>query len=106
MATSQDFVNWICGPELDPHFLLAALVESGDYLRSIAEGAIHKTIYVPAAKTLEICMPPIDQQRSTVDALDAARAQMRRVAEPLGEQVLACTDLDAALLRAAFSGQL
>src|SRR5439155_1330918 len=21
MATSQDFVNWVCGPELDPHFL-------------------------------------------------------------------------------------
>ncbi len=26
MATSQDFVNWVCGPELDPDFLMHLLI--------------------------------------------------------------------------------
>lgn len=106
MATSQDFVNWVCGPELDPAFLLAALVNSGDYLRSIAEGAIHKTIYVPAAKALQICMPPIALQRAAVAALDERRASLTAVSTALQRQLAEADALDAALLRAAFSGQL
>jgi type I restriction enzyme S subunit len=47
MSTSQDFANWICGADLDPEFLMYALVMSRDYLRQIAVGATHKTIYMP-----------------------------------------------------------
>ena len=33
MATSQDFVNWVCGPDLDPEFLMHLLIRSRDYIR-------------------------------------------------------------------------
>ena len=41
MATSQDFVNWVCGPELYPHFLAYLLRGSRAYIRSLSSGAIN-----------------------------------------------------------------
>ncbi|MGH7367772.1 MAG: restriction endonuclease subunit S [Candidatus Rokuibacteriota bacterium] len=40
MATSQDFVNWVCGPELNPRFLAYLLRASRTYIRSLSSGAI------------------------------------------------------------------
>jgi type I restriction enzyme S subunit len=71
MATSQDFVNWICMPELDPWFLANALLASRDYLRNPASGAIHKTIYMPEVESFELCVPQtVTEQRRIVAALN------------------------------------
>ncbi len=70
MATSQDFVNWVCGPDLDPWFLANSLMSSRDYLRQLASGAIHKTIYVPAVESFMVCVPRnVQEQRRIVAAL-------------------------------------
>jgi type I restriction enzyme S subunit len=75
MATSQDFVNWVCGPELDPWFLANALIASRDYLRQLASGAIHKTIYVPEVKSFQVCLPAsVPEQRRIVANLAKLRA--------------------------------
>jgi type I restriction enzyme, S subunit len=50
MATSQDFVNWVCGPEIDPAFLAYLLRAARGYVRSLSSGAIHQTVYVPTVK--------------------------------------------------------
>lgn len=63
MATSQDFANWVCGDDLDPEFLLYALICSRQYLREMATGATHKTIYMPALKSFHICLPEIEEQK-------------------------------------------
>lgn len=34
MATSQDFVNWICGPRIEPTYLMHALLHSRERLRT------------------------------------------------------------------------
>ncbi len=44
MATSQDFVNWVCGADLDHRFLAYLLRASRGYIRSLASGAVHKTV--------------------------------------------------------------
>jgi type I restriction enzyme S subunit len=36
MATSQDFVNWICGPDLDPEFLMHLFIRSRERVRSLS----------------------------------------------------------------------
>ncbi|MFZ4779677.1 MAG: restriction endonuclease subunit S, partial [Terrimicrobiaceae bacterium] len=46
MATSQDFVNWICGSELHPKFLLWLLRVARKFVLDQSTGAIHKTVYM------------------------------------------------------------
>jgi type I restriction enzyme, S subunit len=91
---------------LDSWFLVWALVASRDYLRSLASGAIHKTIYMPTVEAFQICMPRIENQRPIVAALSERRRKVsasRRVAEA---QLADLADLESSLLRAAFSGRL
>lgn len=71
MATSQDFVNWVCGPDLEPWFLLWAIRASRGFIRSQATGAIHQTVYLPVAKSFEICTPLLDEQRRIAERLRA-----------------------------------
>jgi len=69
MATSQDFANWVCGEDLDPEFLMHALIRSRAELRAMATGATHKTIYMPALESFRICAPSRCQQEEIVGAL-------------------------------------
>ena len=71
MATSQDFANWVCGDALDPEFLMYALMTSRSYLREIAVGATHKTIYMPVLENLHILHPSFDKQQQVVIRLKA-----------------------------------
>jgi type I restriction enzyme S subunit len=100
MATSQDFANWVCGDELEPEFLMYALIRSRKELRNLATGATHKTIYMPALGSFHICMPPrIEEQQRVVktlksqlaetDALRAALIAQRNEIERLPSRLLA-----------------
>ena len=72
MATSQDFVNWICGDELEPEFLQYLLIAEGNELLRFSSGAIHKTIYFPEVKAFHVCVPARVEQRRIVAILDEA----------------------------------
>ena len=72
MATSQDFVNWICGEELEPEFLQYLLLAEGAGLLRFASGAVHQTIYFPEAKAFYACVPSRTEQQRIVDILDEA----------------------------------
>lgn len=78
MATSQDFANWVCGDNLDPEFLMHALIRSRAELRAIATGATHKTIYMPTLKEFHICLPEKSEQKRIVSQL---KKQLDVVAE-------------------------
>jgi type I restriction enzyme S subunit len=71
MATSQDFVNWVCGPQLDYRFLKYILLgERSSFLR-FASGTTHQTIYLPEVKAFHAALPDIDTQRRVADVLSA-----------------------------------
>ena len=99
MATSQDFVNWICGSELDPIFLMHLMVASRDYLRSLSSGAIHKTIYVPTVKEFSVCIPNLSEQKRIAAMLNEQMAIANRTVNESRSQVGALDDLISALLR-------
>lgn len=63
MATSQDFVNWVCGPELDPTYLMWALLTARPRLQALSSGSTHKTIYVRVVEQFRALIPPIELQR-------------------------------------------
>lgn len=72
MATSQDFVNWICGEELEPRFLQYLLLAEGRSLLRFASGAVHQTIYFPEAKAFYVCVPSRSEQIRLITLLDEA----------------------------------
>lgn len=71
MATSQDFVNWVCGKGLNPHFLKYVLLAEREALHVFATGSVHQTIYFPEAKAFHICLPQRPEQDAIVDILGA-----------------------------------
>ncbi len=71
MATSQDFVNWVCGPELDYRFLKYVLVgEQSSFLR-FASGTTHQTIYFPEVKAFHVALPNVKVQSHIANTLSA-----------------------------------
>ena len=74
MATSQDFANWVCGNDVDPEYLMYALICSRSKLRDMATGATHKTIYMPTLEAFHLCAPDIDEQRRIAARLKAQLA--------------------------------
>lgn len=90
MATSQDFANWVCGDQIEPEFLMHALIASRRQLREMATGATHKTIYMPALEEFHLCAPLIDEQRRIAGSLKAQLAEVdvaRRAAEARAEDI-------------------
>ncbi|MFC0019966.1 restriction endonuclease subunit S [Roseibacillus persicicus] len=102
MATSQHFFNWICGDSLLPNFLLHAFRCSKSYLESQASGAIHQTIYVPAAKDMHLALPDLATQQAVVTQLDDQLAAQRETLQAAQTQLKAIQALPAAVLRGVF----
>ncbi|MEJ8849645.1 restriction endonuclease subunit S [Variovorax rhizosphaerae] len=71
MATSQDFVNWVCTPALDHRFLKYILLSEHKSMLRFASGTTHQTIYFPEAKAFHVCIPEVKQQFAISDALQA-----------------------------------
>mgnify|MGYP002683208934 CR=1 FL=1 len=78
MATSQDFVCWICSDVLAPKFLAYLLIAEKDALKRFGRGTTHTTIYFPEVKALRICMPHFAEQQRIVEQ----RQVMKRIGRP------------------------
>lgn len=102
MATSQDFVNWICGDLIDPIYLMYALRISRPYLLSKSAGSIHKTIYVRHAEKFQLFLPPLPLQQFFAAAVESIERQKARHRE----QLAGLDNLFASLQHRAFRGEL
>ena len=102
MATSQDFVNWICGQRLDPTYLMHALIRSRDRLRGLSTGSTHKTIYFPTVQRFRVLVPPLDEQKRFASRVAVADATRDRARDHLAE----LDALFASVQQGAFSGAL
>lgn len=102
MATSQDFVNWICGPDLDPAFLMHLFIACRKPIRDLGSGAVHHTIYFPTVEQFAVCVPDLPTQRRIAADLSARLAAAEEVIARCREELAAIEALPAALLRDAF----
>jgi type I restriction enzyme, S subunit len=105
MATSQDFVTWTCGPQLDPFYLLWCLrAMRSDLLGRLAMGSTHKTIYVPDLQALRIPLPPLaDQHRIIVD-IRTNNATIDAAVDAIDRQAALLAERRQALITAAVTG--
>lgn len=104
MATSQDFVNWICGPELNPEFLMHALRASRTFIRSLSSGAVHKTVYMPTLKAFQVCMPELEEQKRIASIVKAQLGSLDLLRQQIAAAEALAAILPDAVLRQAFSG--
>ena len=103
MATSQDFANWVCGPDLSPKFLMRLFMRSRARLREMASGATHKTIYMPQLESFMVCVPDCPTQERINGWLDEVEVQVDRARTGARAQAEAADRLTAAILREAFA---
>ncbi|MBL3601060.1 MAG: restriction endonuclease subunit S [gamma proteobacterium endosymbiont of Lamellibrachia anaximandri] len=70
MATSQDFVNWVCDPaKLDYQFLKYLLLSENRSFLRFASGTTHQTIYFPEVKAFHVCLPSVSEQKAIAHIL-------------------------------------
>ena len=106
MATSQDFVNWVCSSELEPHFLKYLLQSEWRDFSRFSSGSVHQTIYFPEVKAFHICHPGLREQKRIVEFLDEMRANTASLESICQQKLNALAELKQALLYKAFSGEL
>lgn len=107
MATSQDFVNWVCSSNLLPKFLLYLFLAEGRIgLLRYASGSVHQTIYFPEAKGFHICHPDIQEQRKIVQQCDELYSESKSLESLYQQKIAALDELKKTLLNEAFSGTL
>ena len=69
MATSQDFVNWVCSEDIDYQYLKYVLLAEQEAFLRFASGTTHQTIYFPEVKAFHVCLPSIREQRAIAHIL-------------------------------------
>lgn len=97
MATSQDFVNWVCGEQLYPEFLMQLLRCEVPVLRRFSKGAVHQTIYFPEVKAFHISLPPLTEQKRIVAKVD----QLMALCDELETRQTKKRDIGARLTKSA-----
>jgi type I restriction enzyme S subunit len=95
MATNQGFKSFVPQKnQLNPDFLFYWLRAHKPYLESLGNGATFKEVSKAVVSRVEICLPPLTEQRHIADILDRADAIWRK-----RKEVVALSD---ELLRSIF----
>lgn len=107
MATSQDFVTWTCGPYLSPRYLLLCLrAMRNDLLNRLAQGSTHKTIYMPDVESIQVPLPPMEEQNAIVEEAWCHLRRIDATIDRLNGQIALLHERRQALITAAVTGEL
>ncbi len=106
MATTQDFVNWVCGPRLQPEFLLYVFRGMKPELSRLAMGSTHQTIYMPDVGCFMCALPPREEQARIVDFIRAQTAKLDSLISRIREAIAKLREYRTALISAAVTGKI
>ncbi|MFB7594199.1 restriction endonuclease subunit S [Streptomyces sp. NPDC056160] len=106
MATSQDYWNWVCGPELLPEYLVWLFRAMRQEFNALMMGSTHKTIYQPTAAAIRIPVPPRDEQQAIVDYIVEHTTRIDKLIEESELLVELSLERRSALITAAVTGQI
>lgn len=94
------------GPQTDRDFVLAALKFYEGKIAELGSGSTFEAIKREDLESLEIPLPPLDEQKRIAAILSQQMAAVERARAAAQEQLEAINRLPAALLRRAFNGEL
>ena len=106
MATSQDFVNWICTEALEPRWLQIVLLADSAALRRFGKGSTHTTVYFPEVLSLHVAVPPLAEQRAIVAEVDARLSEAADQEALIRDALQRSSILRQSILKRAFEGRL
>ncbi len=106
MATTQDFVNWICGQSLRPEYLLYVLRAMGSEYRRLTMGSTHQTIYMPDVGTFVTPVPPLVEQDRIVASIRREKADIEALIRKVAVAVEHVKEYRSALISAAVTGKI
>ena len=106
MATTQDFVNWVCGADLEPEFLLYVLRGMRSEFDRLMMGSTHQTIYMPDIAKLTMGLPPKSEQLAIIDDLDAKLEKLDGLRDTAEHAIDLLKERRSALISAAVTGKI
>ncbi len=106
MATTQAFVTWSPGPELNSGFLMYALHSLRQEWMRLAFGSTHDTIYMPDLESVKIPYVPIAEQIMISRKLDTSTSRLLEAKELLNRQCKTLKERRQALITAAVTGEI
>lgn len=106
MATSQDYWNWVCGPEILPEYLWFQFRAMRPEFDRIKSGSTHKTIYKADAAAITLVLPPLEDQHTIVQRLTAVDEELAAAEEDVLASIQLAQERRSALISAAVTGQI
>lgn len=106
MATTQDFVGWICSSKIRPKYMYFVLRAMKSVFRRLMMGSTHQTIYMPDIRSFRLPLPPIREQDAIIAELEQAVGTFRATAAKLQTSVDKLREFRSALITAAVTGQI
>lgn len=106
MATTQDFVNWVCGPKVLPEYLLYVFRSMSAEFERLKFGSTHATIYMPDVAKFSMPLPPLEEQRAIVHAARTMKAKMDELRELASAEAERLREYRSSLISAAVTGAL
>lgn len=106
MATSQDFANWVCGPDLVPEFLLYVFRSMKPEFERLMTGSTHQTIYMPEIRRLMTPLPPREEQKAIVTSLRARLGPLDSTMRDIRAQIDVLQEYRSSLVTAAVTGEI
>jgi type I restriction enzyme S subunit len=88
MATSQHYANWVCGPKLEPRYLMQVFRHMEREWRRLQAGSVLPDVYMPVFEKLQILLPPRKEQTAIAavgEAFDRRIAAERAYLDQLQE---------------------
>jgi restriction endonuclease S subunit len=106
MATTQDFVNWVCGPELRPEYLLNVFRSMQSEFNRLTMGSTHQTIYMPDVGRFSAPIPPLPEQDRIVSRIREQAGKIDALVEKVQQAIGKLKELRTALISAAVTGKI
>ena len=106
MCTSQDFVNWTCSEVVDADWLKWLFVAEKEALFKFGKGTTHTTVYFPEWLSINILLPPIEEQQEIVRIIDGLFCKADRIERQFNDTKLRINKLTQSVLAKAFKGEL
>ena len=106
MATSQDYVNWVCHGDLQPEYLLYVLRSMDQEFQRLTMGSTHRTIYMPDVGQFSAPLPPIEEQREIVEFVRLETSKIDTLLSKVRNAIDRLMELRTALISAAVTGKI
>ena len=106
MATTQDFVNWVCGPTLRPEYLLYVFRSMQHEFQRLTMGSTHQTIYMPDVGGFSTAIPSVAEQDQIVAYIRKETAKINRLLGKIQDAIEHLTELRSTLVSSAVTGKI